>query len=110
MKQPIEWFYGLRLPLNLHLKGRTVFNLLKELKPKEIRFFPEQLVFDWEQEILKRTVVYQRMRQWLTWLSWYHTMSSNPDPSLDQLFDAPICATSWKRQDFDSNIYKFDIL
>ncbi|QHN95480.1 putative mitochondrial protein [Arachis hypogaea] len=85
-------------PLNPYLKGRKVFYLLKE--PKEVRLFPEQLVFDGEREILERNVVYQWMRQWFTWLSWYHTISSNPDPSLDQFFDAPICATSWKRQDF----------
>nr|YP_010144797.1 hypothetical protein KYW51_mgp28 [Mirabilis jalapa]QQL93530.1 hypothetical protein [Mirabilis jalapa] len=109
-KLPLEWWIGRGKPLNPYLKGRKVFYLLKELKPKEVRLFPEQLVFDGEREILERTVVYQWMRQWLTWLSWYHTISSNPDPSLDQFFDAPICATSWKRQDFDSNIYKFGIL
>ncbi|XLR04078.1 hypothetical protein S83_070276 [Arachis hypogaea] len=100
-----EWWIGRGKPFNPYLKGRKVFYLLKELKPKEVRLFPEQLVFDGEREILERNVVYQWMRQWFTWLSWYHTISSNPDPSLDQFFDAPICATSWKRQDFESNIY-----
>lgn len=50
-KLPLEWWIGRGKPLNPYLKGRIVFYLLKEFKPKEIRLFPEQLVFDGEREI-----------------------------------------------------------
>ena len=107
---PLEWWIGRGFPLNPYLKGRMVAYLFKELKPREIRLFPEQMVFDGEREILERTIVRRWVGQWLKWVSWYHTLSLQTDLTIDQFFDAPICATSWKRQNFDAQVYKFGLL
>ncbi|KAK6793493.1 hypothetical protein RDI58_006946 [Solanum bulbocastanum] len=49
------------------------------------------------------------MKEWLTWLSWYHTVALSPDVTIDQLFDVPMCATSWKRSNEDYELIKFGV-
>nr|QLA48210.1 hypothetical protein [Medinilla magnifica] len=107
---PLEWWIGRGKPLNPYLRGRLVSWLLKELKPKDLRLFPEKMVFDGEREILERTVLHNWMKQWLRWLSWCHTLNQRGVSSINELFEAPICARSWKRQNFDPNRLKFGLL
>lgn len=107
---PLEFWLGRGNPLNPYLKAKMVVYLQKELKPKEIRLFPQELVFDGEREIQFRTVLFNWMKQFLKWVSWYHTVALSPEVSIDSLFDAPICATSWRRSNLDSSIFKFGLI
>ncbi|KAH0720203.1 hypothetical protein KY290_005111 [Solanum tuberosum] len=95
----------------LHLTGwtvdRKITSIRPAVKPKQIQIFPKDLVFDGEREILERAVILNWMKQWLTWLSWYHTVALSPDVTIDQLFDVPMCATSWKRSNEDYELIKF---
>ncbi|KAI9070795.1 hypothetical protein K1719_047243, partial [Acacia pycnantha] len=104
---PLEFLIGRGSPLNPYLKGKMVAYLLREIRPKEIKLFPQELVFDGEREILERTVLHRWMKQWLKWLSWYHTVAMSPEVSIDALFDAQICAVSWKRSNLDPSVFKF---
>lgn len=108
---PLEWWLGRGSPLNPYLKGLMINYLRRELRPKEIRLVPGELVFDGEREILERTVIRNWVAQWLKWVSWYHVVAMSPDATIDQLiYDAPICATSWKRSEFDPNRFKFGLI
>uniref|UniRef100_K4D966 Reverse transcriptase domain-containing protein n=1 Tax=Solanum lycopersicum TaxID=4081 RepID=K4D966_SOLLC len=89
------------------LKAKIIDYLREAVKPKLIQIFPKDLVFDGEREILERAVILNLMKQWLTWLSWYHTVALSPDVTIDQLFDVPICATSWKRSNEDYELINF---
>lgn len=107
---PLEWWVGRGRPINPYLKGLIIERLRKELKPKEIRLFPEEMVFDGEREILERTLIHNWVKQWLRWNTWYFTVALRPDPSLADLFAAPICATSWKRTLFDAQFVKYGLI
>ena len=107
---PTELWIGRGSPLNPYLRAGLIVYLLRELKPKQIQLFPDELVFDGEREILERTVVHRWMKQWLSWVSWYHKVACDPNISIDQLLDAPICAVSWKRQNFYPNRFKFGLV
>lgn len=108
---PLEWWLGRGNPLNPYLRSKTILFLRRELRPREIRLVPDELVFDGEREILERTVIRGWISQWLKWVSWYHTVALSPDVSIDQLlYDAPICASSWKRSNFDPNVFKFGLV
>ncbi|PHT96639.1 hypothetical protein BC332_34436 [Capsicum chinense] len=76
---PLEFWIGRGNPINPYLKGKIVDYLRKELKPKEIGLFPEELVFDGEREILERTVLLRWVTQWLKWVSWYYTTALSED-------------------------------
>ncbi|CAN4117908.1 unnamed protein product [Withania somnifera] len=62
---PLEFWIGRGKPLNPYLKGKIIDYLRKELKPKEIGLFPEELVFDGEREILERTLLLRWVKEWL---------------------------------------------
>ncbi|KAH0709154.1 hypothetical protein KY284_010581 [Solanum tuberosum] len=74
-------------PLNPYLKEKIIDYLREAVKPKQIQIFTKDLVFDGEREILEWAVSLNWMKQWLTWLSWYHTVALSPDVTIDQLFD-----------------------
>lgn len=107
---PLEWWIGRGRPINPYLKGLIIERLRKELKPKELRLFPEEIVFDGEREILERTVILNWVKQWLRWVSWYYQIAHSPDPSLAEMFSAPICATSWKRSAEDIQFVRYGFL
>lgn len=108
---PLELWLGCGAPLNPYLRGKMIVYLRKELKPKEIRLVPNELLFDGEREILERTVIRNWVEQWLRWVSWYHTVALSPDVSIDTLlYDAPICASSWKRSNLDPNVFQFGLV
>lgn len=102
---PIEWWIGRGRPINPYLKGLLVERLRRELRPKELRLIPDELVFDGEREILERTLIYNWVKQWLKWNTWYFTIACKPDPSFAELFTAPICATTWKRSFYQFVLY-----
>lgn len=87
-----------------------VEKLRRELKPKELRLFPDELVFDGEREILERTLIHNWVKQWLKWNSWFYTVACQPDPSFAELFSAPLCSTSWKRSLFDEEYKKYGLV
>lgn len=91
---PLEYWIGRFKPLNPFLKGKIIDYLRKELTPKEIRLFPNELVFDGEREILERTVLLRWVKQWLKWVSWYHTVAASAEVTIDQLMEVPMCSKS----------------
>lgn len=107
---PLEFWLGRGKPLNPYLKGRMVAFLRRELKPKEIQIFPQDLVFDGEREILERTVLLGWVRQWLKLVSWYHTKALSPDVSIDELLDGPVFTRTWKRSEVDENLIRFGLV
>lgn len=109
-KLPLEWWIGRGKPINPYLKGLIVYWLRNELKPKEIRLIPEELLFDGEREILERTVIHNWIKMWLKWLSWYNSINLMPDPPLSSFFEAPICSTSWRKSLEDLDFFKYGLL
>jgi len=107
---PLEYWIGRGKPLNPYLKGKIVDFLRKELKPKEIRLFPEEMVFDKERDILEHTVIHNWVKMWLKWCSWYYTVALSEDVSLDQLMDVPMCSTTWRRSTKDLDMIKFGLI
>jgi len=71
---------------------------------------PEQLCFEGEVVFNEHTLILNWVKQWLKWVQWYWTIAYSPDVTIDQLFDAPICATTWKRTNKDVNLIKFGLL
>ncbi|KAJ4841101.1 hypothetical protein Tsubulata_037186 [Turnera subulata] len=104
----VEWWLGRGNPLNPYLRAELLQYFMKD--PREIRVFPEDLVFDGERGILERTVLLGWMRLWLKWSASYWTVCMNPESPLDGWFDIPICSRTWKRTNFDSNLFKFGLL
>ncbi|PHU03938.1 hypothetical protein BC332_29189 [Capsicum chinense] len=90
-------------------QGKIVDFLRKELKPKEIGLFPEEMVFDKERDILEHTVIHYWVKICLKWCSWYYTVTLSKDVSLDQLMDVPMCSTTWRRTTKDLDMIKFDL-
>ncbi|PHT36869.1 hypothetical protein CQW23_24569 [Capsicum baccatum] len=107
---PLEYWIGRGKPLNPYLKGKLVDYLQTELKPKKIRFFPEELVFDGKQEILERIVLLNWVKQWLKWVSWYCTIASSAEVTIDQLMEVPMCSKSWKRSNVDYDLVLFGLI
>lgn len=96
--------------LNPYLKGIIWWKLLKALKPKQLVLPPPGVVVEEESELLEYTLYYNWMKSWLRWLLWYHLILIHPDPSLNDLFCASICSTSWKRLTFDDSVFKYGLL
>lgn len=47
---------------------------------------------------------------WLKWLSWYNSILLTPDPQLSSFFEAPICATSWKKPADDIEFIRYGLI
>ncbi|KAH0705873.1 hypothetical protein KY285_012221 [Solanum tuberosum] len=67
-------------PLNPYLKAKIIDYLREAVKPEQIQIFTKDL---------------------------YDTVALSPDVTIDQLFDVPMCATSWKRSNKDYELIKF---
>ena len=104
---PLEFWIGRGNPLNPYLKGRMIAYLRRQMRPKEIKIFPQDLVFDGEREILERTVLRKWVEQWLKYCSWYHTKAMSDEVSIDDFFDAPICTYDWKRNQRDEKLIRW---
>nr|QLA48200.1 RNA-dependent RNA polymerase [Medinilla magnifica] len=108
---PLELWLGRGYPLNPYLKGRLVDFLFEELYLKQLKMFPDEMVFDGQREHLERTLLRRWMQQWLEWVRYYHTLRMKGDVSISDFFQMPICQTSWKPENnFDINILKFGLL
>ncbi|KAF3671346.1 hypothetical protein FXO38_06616 [Capsicum annuum] len=68
---PLKWWIGRFGNLNPYLKGKIVDYLWRELKPKVIHFFPEEMVFDKERNILEHIVILNWVKLWLKWCHWW---------------------------------------
>jgi len=62
---PLEFWIERITSSNPYFRAKIVHLFRRELKPKELRIYPPDLVFDGEQEILERTVLSGWMKQWL---------------------------------------------
>ena len=70
--------------------------LWRELKPKVIHFFPEEMVFDKERNILEHIVILNWVKLWLKWCHWYYTVALSKEVSIDDMMDVPMYSTTWK--------------
>lgn len=68
------------------------------------------MTFEGERDNSEYTLLRNWLSQWLKWLHWYAKVALGPDPSIKELFEAPICGTSWRRTNFDSDYMKFGLL
>jgi hypothetical protein len=84
--------------------------LRRELKPKEIDLFPEEMVFDKERDILEHTVILNWVKLWLKWCHWYYTVALSEEVSIDEMMDVPMCSTTWKRSNKDFDLIKFGLI
>lgn len=107
---PLEYWLGRGNPLNPYLKGKMIAYLRREMRPKEIRIFPSDLVFDGEREILERTVLRKWVEQWLKYVSWYHTKALDENVSIEEFFNAPVVTNDWKRNLRDENLVRWGLL
>ncbi|KAM3320317.1 hypothetical protein P3S67_007517 [Capsicum chacoense] len=107
---PLEWWIGRFGNLNPYLKGKIVDYLRRELKPKEIDLFPEEMVFDKERDILEHTVILNWVKLWLKWCHWYYTVALSEEVSIDEMMDVPMCSTTWKRSNKDFDLIKFGLI
>ena len=82
------------LNLSMFFKGKIIDYLRTELTPKEIGLLPNELVFDGEREILECTVLLRWMKQWLKWVSWYNTIATSMEVTIDKLMEVPMCSQS----------------
>lgn len=63
----------------------------------ELKLPPENLFPDESHiELLERTLYRNWMEQWLKWNKWYYTVALGPDPTLHDLFNAPIVETKYR--------------
>jgi hypothetical protein len=107
---PLEWWIGRGKPLNPYLRGIIVSLILKELKPKELVLLPEDQSSEEDRVFAEYTLVRNWLQSWLLWYKWYALASSDPAPSLEMLFSAPMVSTSWKRSNKNNDIKKFGLL
>lgn len=56
------------------------------------------------------TLLRNWMELWLKWLHWYCTVPLGYDPSMEELFNPPIVATSWRRSTFDPVVKVYGLL
>ncbi|PHT68076.1 ATP synthase subunit alpha, chloroplastic [Capsicum annuum] len=104
---PLEWWIGRFGNLNPYLKGNIVDYLRRELKPKEIHLFPEEMVFDKECYILEHTVILNWVKLWLKWCHWYYMIALSEEASIDKMMDVSMCSTAWKISNKDFDLIKW---
>lgn len=108
---PLEFWIGRGIPLDPYLKGLIVDYIRKKVVPVELKLPPENLFPDESHiELLERTLYRNWMEQWLKWNKWYYTVALGPDPTLHDLFNAPIVETTWYRRNRDSDVFKFGLI
>lgn len=78
-------------------------------KPKQLTLPPSEAVSDLEVDILEYTLYLNWLSQWLKWVHWYCFLIQNPDHHLNKYLDCPVMATSWKRQTFDNDVFRFGL-
>lgn len=50
------------------------------------------------------------MQSWLRYVSWYAVTTSNPDATIESIFEGPTVMTHWKAQKSDPELIQFDRL
>ncbi|KAG5576446.1 hypothetical protein H5410_056580 [Solanum commersonii] len=98
---PLEFWIGRR-----RLSSRSLFEgkIIDYLRMKFVKTsslnLSKDLVFDEEAGHLEWAIVI---------LNWIKAIALSPDVTIDQLFDVPMCATSWKRSSEDYELIKFGV-
>lgn len=101
---PFEFWLGRGMPLNPYLRGKMIAYLRKELK-----LAPDELLFDGQVEFNERTVLRNWMSQWLDWVYWYYSIAMSENVQIEDFFNAPVCATSWRRSLRDQTLVNFGV-
>lgn len=97
-------------PINPYLKGIIVAKVLEALKPKELVLVPSKY---WEGDSdseAEYTLYRNWLKLWLEWVQWHAALLSDPDPSLDDLFNPPMVPTHWKRSLKDNSVVRYGVL
>lgn len=101
-KLPFPLWLGRGLSLNPYLRGLMVEFLRKEMRPRELILFPDELV---ELEGMKDFIEWSCLRSWVkAWLKygqWYNSQALSPDVDLESFFSAPIVNRKWNVTNLD---------
>lgn len=81
----------------------------REVRPKELRMVPDELLSDGAVEFLERTLILNWVRQWLKCLQWYHTVAMKSDVTLEELLDFPVVEISWRRKSTGSDVRRYGV-
>jgi len=107
----LEMWLGGGIPLNPYIKGIIIRLIQDKMKPRQLSVPPcPEIVFDGEAAILEYTLYHGWMNQWLKYCSWYYSLLLTPELTIRNLEMAPVIATSWKINSFDSDIFRFGFL
>lgn len=108
---PLEWWIGRGNPINPYLKGQIVAMLRKEFQPKDIRLVPSDLFSgDGEEWMAEYTTYRSWITSWLKWTKWWVSVCADPNPSIRELFNAPIMQTYFKAKNQDTDRIKFGLI
>lgn len=91
-----------------YLRGLIIEYLRRVLRPRDLQMVPDLYSFECEIEFLERTMFRQWLKQWLSWVSWYHLTAWASDPILvDLLLSCPIVEISWRRRTCNQELVRF---
>lgn len=112
LRLPLSLWFGRGNPINPYLKGIIVAKVLEALKPKELVLVPSKY---WEgdsdsEAFMEYTLYRNWSKLWLEWVQWHAALLSDPDPSLDDLFNPPMVPTHWKRSLKDNSVVRYGVL
>lgn len=79
--------------------------------PKDLKLCPNELYCsEGELEITERTMVFNWVKQWLTYCHWYYGTALSPDVTLESFFQAPEYTIHWDIKQKDENLVRFDLM
>lgn len=107
----LELWLGRGLPLNPYLRGLLISILRVEMRPKELRFIPDELfIVEKVKDFLEWSTLRSWVREWLKYCHWYYGTAMQPDVKLDSFLDAPVVNRNWKLDQKDENLIRFGLL
>lgn len=92
-----ELWLGRGLPVNPYLRGLLIDILRHEMRPKEIRMYPDEVIIAQDPlEFLEWTMLRSWVQSWLQYCRWYYITALDPGIRIDDFFSAPIYCSHWK--------------
>ena len=96
--------------LSPQLIGRVIWEILDSMYPKDLILPPSELYpYPGMADFNEWSVMKGWMKQWLKYVHWYAKVYSQPDVTLDDLFDAPVYVRTWYIPAKDQNFARYGI-